>query len=154
MLAGDFFVVEVGDGGAVVDPAQPVHGAGGEEHGRDELGLAASAVADEGHVADGGGVVDLHRGIPPAPRSAKRRRDSASATPTDERPQAEADHNRPVRRGPQGDGDRQISMCHVVHRQTMSYDFTCFRRRRPAAPVGSAAHAPALVTPTVLIVEI
>ena len=53
MLAGDFFFVEVGDGRAVVDPAEAVDGAGGEQHGGDQLCLAASAVADDGDIADG-----------------------------------------------------------------------------------------------------
>ena len=68
MLAGNLFVVKVGDGGAVVHPADPIDGAGGEEQGRHQLGLAASAVSDDSHVAEAGGVVDLHTGIPPAPR--------------------------------------------------------------------------------------
>ena len=71
MLAGDFFVVEVGDGGAVVDQSQPVDGPGGQQRRRDELCLAASAVAHDCHVADGGGLVHLHSGIPPAPRTAQ-----------------------------------------------------------------------------------
>ncbi len=49
--------------------SQPVDGAGSEEHGGDKLGLAAPAVTDDGHVPDGAGVVDLHRGIPPGPPS-------------------------------------------------------------------------------------
>ena len=68
VLAGNLFVVEVGDGGAVVHPADAIDGAGGEEQGRHQLGLAASAVSDDSHVAEAGRVVDLHRGIPPAPR--------------------------------------------------------------------------------------
>ena len=64
MLAGDFFFVEVGDGRAFVDLPEAVDGAGGEEHGGDQLCLAASAVADDGHIADAGGVVDLHTGYP------------------------------------------------------------------------------------------
>ena len=69
MLADDGFVVEVGDRGAVVHLSQPVDGAGSEQHGRDQLCLAAPAVPDDGHVSDGAGVVDLHRGIPPGPPS-------------------------------------------------------------------------------------
>jgi hypothetical protein len=68
VLAGDLFVVEVGDGRAFVDLAQPVDGAGSEEQGRDQLGLSTPAVTDYSHVADAGGVVDLHRGFPPAER--------------------------------------------------------------------------------------
>ena len=59
------------DGRAVVNLAEAVDGAGAEQHRRHELGLAASAVADDGHVADVSGVVHLHTGNPPAcsPRS-------------------------------------------------------------------------------------
>ena len=42
VLAGDFFFVEVGDGGAVVDLAEPVDRAGIEEGGRGELGFSGS----------------------------------------------------------------------------------------------------------------
>ena len=65
VFAGDFFVVVVGDGGAVVHLAEPVDHAGVEEHGRHQLCLAASPVTDDGHVADAGGVVDLHGAILP-----------------------------------------------------------------------------------------
>ena len=65
VFAGDLFVVVVGDRVAVVHLAEPVHHPGGEEQSRDQLGLAASAVADHGHIPDAGGVVDLHSGIPP-----------------------------------------------------------------------------------------
>jgi hypothetical protein len=66
VLAGDFFFIEVGDGGAVIDLAQPVHRACHEQHRRHQLSLSASAVSDDGHITDGRGVVDLHRGNPPA----------------------------------------------------------------------------------------
>ena len=48
---------------AVVDATQSVHGSGGEQHRRDVLGLAASAVADHRHIADARCVVDLHMGL-------------------------------------------------------------------------------------------
>ena len=63
MFAGDLFFVVVGDRVAFVHLAEPVHHAGGEEQGGNELGLAASAVADDGDVPDAGGVIDLHSGI-------------------------------------------------------------------------------------------
>src|SRR5438132_1206981 len=66
VLAGDFFFVEVGHGGAFVHLAEPVDRAGGEEHRGDKLCLAASTMADHRDVPDGGGVVDLHKGYPPA----------------------------------------------------------------------------------------
>ena len=44
VLAGDFFVVVVGDRRAVVDPAEPGRGAGGEQERSDQLGLARAAV--------------------------------------------------------------------------------------------------------------
>ena len=69
VLAGDLFVVEVGDGRAVVDLAQPVDRACDEQQCRDQLRLAASAVSYHGNVPDGGGVVDLHKGYPPGSRS-------------------------------------------------------------------------------------
>ena len=62
VLAGDGFFVKIGDGGALVHLAEAVDRAGGEQHGGDELGLAASAVADHRHVADACSVVDLHTG--------------------------------------------------------------------------------------------
>jgi hypothetical protein len=66
VLAGDFFFVEVGDRGALVDFAEAVDRACGEQHRRDQLCLAASTVADHGYIPDGGGVIDLHKGYPPA----------------------------------------------------------------------------------------
>src|SRR6185503_7319738 len=65
VLAGDFLVVEVGGGGAVVHLSEPVDRAGGEEQGGHELRLAGSAVPDEGDIAKTCGVVHLHRGTPP-----------------------------------------------------------------------------------------
>ena len=56
----DLVGIEVGDGGAVLDAAEPVHRPGVEEDGGHERGLAAAAVAHDGHVADAGGLVDLH----------------------------------------------------------------------------------------------
>ncbi len=60
VLARDLFLVVVGDGRSLVDLAEPVDGAGVEEHGGGELGLSGSAVTDESDVSDGCGVVDLH----------------------------------------------------------------------------------------------
>ncbi len=64
VLAGDLFLVEVGDRRPVVYLAKPVDRTRNEEHGRNQLGLAAPSVSDDSDVADGGGVVDLHRGYP------------------------------------------------------------------------------------------
>ena len=61
MLAGDFFVVVVGDGGAVVDLSEPVDRAGIEQGGRGQLGLSGSAVADQRDIPDIRRVIDLHR---------------------------------------------------------------------------------------------
>ena len=70
VLAGDFFFVEVGDGRAVVDLAEPVDHAGVGEDGGGELRLARSGVTDERDVPDAGGVVDLHRAAPSGSRMA------------------------------------------------------------------------------------
>ena len=59
-LPGDFFLVVVGDGGAVIDPAEPGRAAGGEEQGRDKRGFAGVGVADDSHVADILTFVGLH----------------------------------------------------------------------------------------------
>src|SRR5581483_2452508 len=64
VLAGDFFLVEVGDGGAFVDFAEAVHHAGIGEDGGGELRFSRTAVTDDGDVADAGGVVDLHNRWP------------------------------------------------------------------------------------------
>ena len=48
-------------------------------HGRHQLGLATSAVSDDGHVADAGGVVDLHRGNPPGSSGRRETCESAGA---------------------------------------------------------------------------
>ncbi len=47
-----FLGVEVGDGGAVLDPAQAADGAGVVEEGLGQGGLPRAAVTDQGHVAD------------------------------------------------------------------------------------------------------
>ena len=59
----DLFVVDVGNGGAVVHPSQSIDRSGAEEHGGGQLRLSASAMSDNGDVADGGGLIHLHRGI-------------------------------------------------------------------------------------------
>jgi hypothetical protein len=64
VLAGDFFFVEVRDRRAVVDPPDPVDCTRDEQHGGDQLRLAASSVADDGDIPEAGGVVDLHTGYP------------------------------------------------------------------------------------------
>ena len=56
----DLVGIEVGRGGAVVHPAEPVDRPHVEEHGRDERRLAAASVTDQGHVADARRFVDLH----------------------------------------------------------------------------------------------
>jgi hypothetical protein len=61
VLAGDFLFVEVGDGVAFVDLAQPVDHAGIEENRRGELGLARPGMPDDRDVPDACRVVDLHR---------------------------------------------------------------------------------------------
>ena len=61
VLAGDFFVVVVGDGRAVVDLSEPVDRAGIEQGGRGELGLSGTAVADQRDIPDIRRVIDLHR---------------------------------------------------------------------------------------------
>ena len=61
VLAGDFFVVVVGDRRPVVDFSEPVDCAGIEQGGRGELGFAGSAVADQRDIPDVRRVIDLHR---------------------------------------------------------------------------------------------
>ena len=61
VLAGDRFLVVVGDRRAVVDLAEPVDGAGVEQQGRNQLRLAGTAMSDERHIPNGCRVEDLHR---------------------------------------------------------------------------------------------
>jgi hypothetical protein len=61
VLARDFLFVEVGDGRAFVDLAEPVDRPGVEEGGRSELGLSGAAVADKSDIPDVRCVIDLHR---------------------------------------------------------------------------------------------
>jgi hypothetical protein len=61
VLAGDFFFVVVGDRRAVVHKAEPVDHAGGEQQRGHQLRLPAPAVANHGHIADAGSIVNLHR---------------------------------------------------------------------------------------------
>ena len=65
VLPRDLFFVEVGHGRAFVDLPEAIDHAGVGEDGRCELGLAGSAVPDEGDISDAGGVVDLHGPGPP-----------------------------------------------------------------------------------------
>ncbi len=65
VLAGNGFVVVVGDGRAFVYLAEPVHRAGVEQQRRGQLRLACAAVSHQRHVANGGRVKDLHTGGPP-----------------------------------------------------------------------------------------
>ena len=62
----DLVGIEIGHGGAVVHAAQPVDRSHVEEHRGDQRRLPAASVADHGHVADGGWLVDLHASNPPA----------------------------------------------------------------------------------------
>src|SRR5439155_19407260 len=63
-LAGDLLLVEVGDRAALVDPAETVDGAGGEQQGGCEGGFPGGAVTDDADVADFGNLIDLHAKIP------------------------------------------------------------------------------------------
>ena len=60
MLAGDFFFVEVGDGGAVIDAAEAVDSAGVEQQRGEQLRLAGAAMADQGDISQALSVIDLH----------------------------------------------------------------------------------------------
>ncbi len=53
--------LEVGDGGAVLDPADAVGGPGGVAHRLDQRGLAGSPVTNDQDVADMIGGIALHR---------------------------------------------------------------------------------------------
>jgi hypothetical protein len=68
VLADDFFFVVVGDGRSIVDLAEAIDHAGIGEDGGGELGLARSAVTDEGDIPNAGGVVDLHRRLSQMPK--------------------------------------------------------------------------------------
>ena len=65
VLTRDFFFVEVRDGRAIVHFSEAVDHGGVGEDGGDELGFTGCAVTDERDISDGGGVVDLHNGVPP-----------------------------------------------------------------------------------------
>ena len=56
----DLLGIVVGDGVAVLDPAHSGERPGREQHGLEERGLAGAAVADQQHVADVAGLVDVH----------------------------------------------------------------------------------------------
>jgi hypothetical protein len=66
VLAGDLFVVVIRDRAALVDATEAVHRARIEEQGGNELCLARTGMADDGHVPDAGGIIDLHRRVPSA----------------------------------------------------------------------------------------
>jgi hypothetical protein len=59
-LALDLVRIEIGGGRAIVDAAQAVDRAGGEEHAFDQRGLADPAVADDADVAD---LSDIERHV-------------------------------------------------------------------------------------------
>ena len=59
-LACDFLVVIVGSGGAIVHPAEPLGGAGGEQHGRDQRGLPGMSVPDHRDIPDIRALVNFH----------------------------------------------------------------------------------------------
>ena len=85
VLAGDFFFVEVGDGGAVVDAAETVHGAGGEQQRGEQLRLAGAAMTDQGDISQALSFIDLHGRWPPTlPASASSCQLETTSTP--ERP--------------------------------------------------------------------
>ena len=63
MLAVDLVRIEVGDGGAVVDPAQPRDGAGVEQELRNQRRFSGVVVADNGDVPDLRTRIDLHVGV-------------------------------------------------------------------------------------------
>src|SRR5579871_751787 len=64
-LAGDFFVVIVGDCGAVIHPAGPLRSAGCLQHGRNQRSLAGFAVSYYRDIPDVCAFVSLH-GITPS----------------------------------------------------------------------------------------
>ena len=59
-LAGDFFFVVIGDGGAVVHPAKPLGGSGGIKRGRDQRRLARMPVPDHRDIPYVGAFINLH----------------------------------------------------------------------------------------------
>src|SRR4029079_10879224 len=83
MFAGDFFVVVIGDRGAFVYLPEAIDGAGVEQEGSGQLGLAGTAVPHKGHVPDAGCVVDLHASDPPPLAQSRGGRIGASYTPRD-----------------------------------------------------------------------
>ena len=69
----DLFFVVIGDGGAFIDPAEALGGAGGEKHRRGEGSFARMGMPDQGDVADVCAFVILHLWTPssePCTRSA------------------------------------------------------------------------------------
>ena len=63
-LAGDLLLVEVGDRVPLVDPAETVDGAGGEQERGREGRLSGGAVTDDADIADFGNLIQLHARIP------------------------------------------------------------------------------------------
>jgi hypothetical protein len=82
VLAGYLFFVEIGDGRSIVDPADAVDCARHEQHGGDQLCLAAASMTDDRDIAEAGGVIDLHTGYPSclADARAKRRESPGRAS--------------------------------------------------------------------------
>ena len=62
MMPGNRFLVIVRDGGALVDLAKPVHGAGIDERGGNQLRLARAAVSNHRHIPNASRLEDLHMG--------------------------------------------------------------------------------------------
>ena len=63
-FAGDFLLVEIGDGVALIDAQQPVGRPRAEQHARGERRLAGIAVAHQTDVPDILALVDLHAWLP------------------------------------------------------------------------------------------
>ena len=59
-LAGDFFLVVIGGGGAVVDPAQALVRTRGVQHGGNQGGFAGMPVSNHRNIADVRAFVDFH----------------------------------------------------------------------------------------------
>ncbi len=64
VLAGDFFLVEIGHRRAFVDATEAVDGTGVEQQRREQLRLAGAAMADQRDIPHALSVVDLHRQSP------------------------------------------------------------------------------------------
>jgi len=64
-LAGDFFLVVISSGGAVVHASEARRGPGGKEHGGHQSRFAGVPVSDKGKVAEIGSFVHFH-GLSPS----------------------------------------------------------------------------------------